>query len=224
MYSEDQWLLMRAWLRNPLGVAAIAPSGLALARAMAAQVPAGTGWTVELGGGTGSITAGLLAGGVASETLVVVERDPMLCHRLRSRFPYVRVLQGDARQLAGLFREHAIAGPVKAVVSGLPLLSIEREVQRAILAGSVEVTAGQGPIVQFTYGPACPVAPTLLRGLGLRATRTAQIWRNLPPASVWRFEASAELAQPVSARIGRELPRMLDGAVGASRSRVGNTR
>ena len=192
LYSADHWLLMRAWLRNPLGVAAIAPSSLALARAMAAHVPSGSGWTVELGGGTGSITAGILAGGVAPKTLVVVERDPMLCRRLRSRFPSVRVLQGDASQLAELLQEHAVDGPVKAVVSGLPLLSIERRVQQAILSGAVAVTAGYGPIVQFTYGLTCPVPPTLLRRLGLSAKRTTQVWRNLPPASVWRFEAAVD--------------------------------
>lgn len=190
MSSADQWLLLRAWLRNPLSVAAIAPSSLALARAMASQVPTGPGWTVELGGGTGSITAGLLAGGVAPCDLVVVERDPTLCHRLRSRFPEVRVLLGDASQLEALLREHGIAGPVRALVSGLPLLSMEREVQRTILSAAA-ATAGGGPIVQFTYGLTCPVPLPLLRRLGLRATRTARIWRNLPPASVWRFETVA---------------------------------
>ena len=54
---------------------------------MAARVDtARTGLVVELGGGTGVITAALLARGVAPERLVVVEQSPALAAHLRQRF------------------------------------------------------------------------------------------------------------------------------------------
>ena len=191
----DRWLLAGAFLRDPLAVSALAPSGTALARAMAAQVPAGTGRVVELGGGTGSITSALLARDAEPGSLLVVERDPALSRRLALRFPEARVLMGDARRLPVLLSAAGVKEPVAAVVSGLPLLSMSREAQADILAGVTRVLAPGAAMVQFTYGLACPVPRLLLARLGLRGQRVRRVWRNLPPAFVWRFERVAEAAR-----------------------------
>ena len=50
------------------------------------------------------------------------------------------------------------------------------------------VLKGHGAMVQFTYGVHCPVPSRTLARLGARALRTARIWRNVPPASIWRIE------------------------------------
>src|SRR5512145_1917528 len=71
-------VFLKAWLKSPLRVGAIAPSGDRLARAMAQVVPRRSALpVVELGGGTGSITAALLRR-IPAERLIVVERDPEL--------------------------------------------------------------------------------------------------------------------------------------------------
>jgi phospholipid N-methyltransferase len=44
-----------------------------------------------------------------------------------------------------------------------------------------------GSFVQFTYGPAVPVADEVMRRLGLRARRHGFTLWNLPPASVYVF-------------------------------------
>jgi phosphatidylethanolamine/phosphatidyl-N-methylethanolamine N-methyltransferase len=159
-----------------------------LASAMAGEVPPGPGIVLELGGGTGSITAGLLFSGIPPSQLVVVERDPLLARRLRQRFPACVVLCGDACRLPELLAEHAILGPVKAVVSSLPLLSMDAVARSRLMRGVRKVVGGRGPMVQYTYGPGCPVPQRTLRHGGVHARRTALIWRNLPPASVWRFD------------------------------------
>jgi phosphatidylethanolamine/phosphatidyl-N-methylethanolamine N-methyltransferase len=177
-----------AWLRAPRHVGALIPSGIRLASAMAREVPDGEGLVVELGGGTGSITAGLLCAGIRPGELVVVERDPLLARCLRRRFPDCTVLCGDACRLPQLLAGHGIAGPVKAVVSSLPLLAMS-PVNRARLMRSVcKLLGPRGAMVQYTYGIRCPVpARNLVRG-NVRAQRMARIWRNVPPASVWRFQ------------------------------------
>ncbi len=65
-------------------------------------------------------------------------------------------------------------------------------VQRArLMRGVARVLRPGGTMVQYTYGIKCPVPPqTLARG-NVQARRTARVWRNLPPASVWRFEPHA---------------------------------
>lgn len=184
----DGGMLWAAWLRAPRHVGAVAPSGERLAFAMAREVPEGPGLVVELGGGTGSITAGLLSSGIAPAQLVVVERDAALARRLRKRFPGCAVLCGDACRLPELLAVHGIHGPVKAVVSSLPLLAMEPAMRARLMRGVRRVLAGGGPMVQYTYGPGCPVPTRTVRSSRLLARRTALIWRNFPPASVWRFD------------------------------------
>lgn len=167
---------------------ALLPSGAHLAGAMAREVPPGDGWVIELGGGTGSITAGLLAAGVDPTRLVVVERDPRLAGCLRTRFPDCVVVCGDARRLPQLLGELGIDGPVKAVVSSLPLLSMAPASRARVMQAVSRVLNGSGTMVQFTYGVHCPVPDRTLERVGARALRTARIWRNLPPASIWRIE------------------------------------
>ena len=185
----DAGMLCAAWLRAPHRIGAVVPSGLPLAAAMAREVPRGSGLVVELGGGTGSITAGLLHAGVPVRELIILERDPRLAQRLQSRFSGCRVLCGDARRLSQLLSSHGIGEPVKAVVSSLPLLIMPPGVCTELIGGVGELVADRGPMVQYTYGFGCPLpARTLTRGK-VRASRVTRVWRNLPPASVWRFDS-----------------------------------
>ncbi len=187
----DNGMLWIAWLRAPRHVGAVAPSGIRLAAAMAAQVPAGDGLVIELGGGTGSITAGLLHAGIPGEQLVIVERDPLLARRLRSRFPGCRVLCGDACRLPELLDGNGIRGPFKAVVSSLPLLAMAPVDRARVMRGARRLLAGGGTMIQYTYGIGCPVPARTLARSNVRAQRIARVWRNLPPASVWRFDSGA---------------------------------
>lgn len=186
---------LRRWLQNPRAVGAVVPSSRSLASAMAAEIDlAAPGAVVELGGGTGSITAALLAAGVPPGDLAVVERDPAFAKMLSARFPTVKVLQGDAAELRHLLRDAGV-GPVKAVISGLPLLSIPERICLRIIAEAASVLSKDGILVQFTYGPASPVSRRILRRLGLEARRMSWVVENFPPASVWRYRAATQRAE-----------------------------
>lgn len=176
-----------AWLRNPAQTGALWPSGLSLARAMARQVDLHqAGPVVELGAGTGAITAALLARGLAPERLVLIEKDPALWHLLRQRFPDVTVLRGDAAGLAGLLSGAGITQP-GTVVSGLPLLSMPRRQRLRVLARIVACLDRDGALVQFTYSPWPPISAALGAALGVAGARAALVAWNLPPAAVWRY-------------------------------------
>lgn len=183
-------LLLRRWLRGPLKIGAVAPSGEALSRAMARAVLARLAEpgavVVELGGGTGSITRALLDEGLPPSRLVSVERDGELVAHLRRHFPGIVVAQGDAARLPELLRSVGVAR-AGAVVSGLPLLSMPAPVVRAIVGGAFAAMGPAGALVQFTYGPVTPVAPSVLEELGLAGTHGRRIWLNVPPAVVWTY-------------------------------------
>lgn len=183
------------WLRRPRRLGAVLPSGRALARAMANCIDRDApGVVVELGGGTGSITKAILKAGIPPQDLIVVEREATLCRILARRYPGVRVLCADARQLNRLLAQAGVTR-VKAVVSGLPLLSLERRDCHRLLHTAFSVLAEDGEFLQFTYGPASPVTPRQRDALGIVGKREEWILSNLPPAAVWRYRrADAERA------------------------------
>lgn len=193
---RNNFSFFRHWLKNPARVGAVLPSGRALAAAMAAEIdPLAPGVVVELGGGTGNITAALLECGVPPRDIVVIEREAALAGMIAKRFPDITVIRGDARQLQALLLHAGVRG-VKAIVSGLPLLSLSRDTERWILNQCFSVLPPDGFLVQFTYGPRAPVERGIAAALKLAAGRTAWVLENFPPAAVWvyrRQAASAEL-------------------------------
>ncbi|MFD2377626.1 class I SAM-dependent methyltransferase [Ottowia pentelensis] len=152
---------------------------------MAALVDlADEGWVVELGGGTGVITAALLAHGVPAARLAVVEQSDRLAAHLRQRFPAIQVLHGDAAELPALLaRLDGADGPVRVrhIVSGLPLLSIPAPARQRILQAGAQVLAPGGRLLQFTYALH---GPSPWQQAGLVCQRRERVLANLPPARV----------------------------------------
>src|SRR5271154_4591259 len=108
---------LKSLVAAPRLTGAVAPSGRALARAMAAPPgPPPHGLIVELGPGTGPVTRSLIESGVTRDRLALVEYDPGFCRLLRQRFAPARIIEGDAYDLPGTLAE--LAGqPIAAVVS-----------------------------------------------------------------------------------------------------------
>src|SRR4051812_27365650 len=116
-------LFLKRWLRRPLSVGAVVPSGRLLAEAMArttlSVIQGREGHIIELGAGTGEVTKALLAIGIPGERLALVERDPELAAFLRRHFRGPQIIEGDAARLTRLLAAHKVE-KVAAVVSSLP--------------------------------------------------------------------------------------------------------
>jgi phosphatidylethanolamine/phosphatidyl-N-methylethanolamine N-methyltransferase len=188
--SAGTALFLKRWLRRPLAMGAVMPSGRLLAAAMAnttkTVLEGRPGHVVELGAGTGEVTKALLAAGIAADRLALVERDPELAIFLRRHFPGPRIIEGDAARLSRLLADHGVAS-VAAVVSSLPLLSLPAGVVAGIVGGVFEALPRGAALVQFTYGPTPPVPRALRERLHLDGAHGKRIWRNVPPAVVWTF-------------------------------------
>lgn len=176
----DRTRFLGRLIRAPRGVGAIAPSSAALARAMAAQIPAGDGAILELGPGTGVVTQAILARGIAPEHITAIEYDAEFAALMKRRCPHVNVVRGDAFDLD---RTIGPATPHAAILSSLPLLNFPNE-RRAALMTQIAARLGPGaPFIQFSYGVKPPVAPPE----GVSVSRAAFILFNLPPARVWVY-------------------------------------
>lgn len=202
-----RWAFFRQWLRNPLGVAAVSPSSPQLARQMIHALPPKSMRLIELGGGTGAITEQLLAHGIAPADLLVLELNEAMHQTLRQRFPDIRLHLANATDVHRLARDSGFldAGPADAVVSGLGLLSMPRPLQREIVSAAFDCLRPDGRFVQFTYGPASPVAREVLDELALSARRASFTWWNVPPATVYVYErlrSTSVHAQPMGRRAG----------------------
>lgn len=183
------WIFFRQWLKNPLGIAALSPSGRQLTRQMIAELPNDAERVIELGGGTGVFTRALLERGIAASNLMVLELNEALHQHLSAQFTDMEVVCGDARELESIVADRGFgkAGPVDAVISGLGLLSMTRRTQEEILRAVFAVLKPSGRLIQFTYGPKSPVPRELLDELGLSVRRGGFAWWNVPPASVYVY-------------------------------------
>lgn len=185
--ASRNWVFFRQWLRAPLTTASVVPSSPRLGRAMALALPEGVGRVVELGAGTGSITRELLRRRVRPESLFVVELNPEMHRDLQRSFPQSTVVCGDARELPQLlaaadgFRD----GKVDAVVSSLGFLTMPPSLVEEIVSAAFTCLPANGVLVQFTYGPKCPIPAATMKRLALTAKRVDFTLMNLPPASVY---------------------------------------
>lgn len=183
-------LFLRAWAAAPLEVAAVSPSGAALARLMTVDIGPEHGPILELGPGTGTFTRALIDRGIAPADLTLVEINAEFAGYLAAGFPGVRIIRADASRIVSkLLFPHTRAG---AAISGLGLLSMPPGVVLRILSSVFACLRPGAGLHQFTYGPVCPVPATILDRLGLEARRIGGTWRNLPPASVYRITKKAD--------------------------------
>lgn len=176
----DIRLFARALRSGPQAVGAACPSSKHLADYMATQaVSSAKGYVVELGAGTGVVTASLLAHGIAPERLIVIEKSAILAEHLKARFPQVTVLEGDAAHLSSLLGRRA--SRVSAVVSSLPLKSLPKSTVDQIGEALDTVLPRGATFIQFTYSLRCRAVDWAQE---LTCLHSRTIWRNLPPARV----------------------------------------
>ncbi|MBV1707278.1 MAG: methyltransferase domain-containing protein [Hyphomicrobiales bacterium] len=184
----DQARFFKSWFENPGRAGAISPSGPFLARTMAGCFDiAGEGPILELGPGTGPVTAALIERGIAESRLVMVEYDPTFCTLLRERYPEAKVIQGDAYDLMKTLEGH-MPVPAVAIVSSLPLLLRPPHDRQRVLEHSFRLGRPDAPYVQFSYGLKSPLPRSGLAGdIAYNSRRLPPVLLNVPPAHVWVF-------------------------------------
>jgi len=183
---NDAVRFLKSFVERPRLTGDVAPSGRALARAMAAAAgPLGHGLVVELGPGTGPVTKALIERGIDRRRLVLVEYDRRFCRTLQAAFAPAAVIEGDAYDLPRALS--AIAGPpIRAIVSSLPLLNQPPKRRVKLIDDAFALMGPEGVFVQFTYGRVSPIPAPACAGRYLTHC-SPPVWRNLPPARVFTY-------------------------------------
>lgn len=187
-HFRDELRFVRGLIDRPRTTGAILPSSARMATRMASVINVGSGLPVlELGPGTGVITRAILKTGIEPARVWSVEYSQEFVRHLRKAHPDINVVRGDAFALSATLGPKAPA-QFDCVISGIPLLNFPMHARVSMLIDLLERIPVGRPVVQFSYGPKSPIAPTPDH---YTIERFAIILRNIPPAQVWIYRKIA---------------------------------
>lgn len=184
---------LQAFIKNPLKVGSIAPSSPELALKMLEGIsPDENNVVIELGVGTGAITKHLQEIVPDEKSYLGIEVDGNLVKSLRTKFPDLKIVRGNARDLEKIHQKTNL-GKVSYIISCLPFVSIPNEIGEEIL-GEIDKFMQKGCIFRtFQYAPSyyMPSAIKLREFMRKRygkSKKSKLIVNNLPPAFTltWR--------------------------------------
>lgn len=181
---DEEIRFFKSWIDKPKAMGAVLPTSNVTARRMASLInPACQDPVLELGPGTGVITKAILARGVTPAKLYSVEYTEAFIPQLKSDFPAVNILHGNAFELDEVLPDLGEA-KFDTIVSAIPLLNFPVEQRVGLLNELFDRLNPGRPIIQISYGPVSPIPPDW---------QTYSVepfdWmvRNIPPARLWVF-------------------------------------
>lgn len=206
--ASDLRIFWREFRQTYRTTGAIAPSGWALARALARFVNAPAGASqprriLEVGPGTGAVTCALIDALGANDRLDLVELNDRFVARLRQR------IDGDARFQPAAARmrlfhksveDLSSEAPYDVIVSGLPLNNFAVDDVRRLLGVMLDRLAPGGVLSFFEYvwirnlkalasgrnerARLKAIGKTIGELLDQQEIERDLVWRNVPPAWV----------------------------------------
>jgi phosphatidylethanolamine/phosphatidyl-N-methylethanolamine N-methyltransferase len=182
---------LKAFLRKPMRVGAPCPSSPALARAMLQECDVrNASVVVELGPGTGAFTR-LILERIGRQTLfLALELDQTCVARLRGELAGVTVYHDSAERIPHYLGRHQ-REQAEVIISGLPWTNMRPQVQDRILDAVLQCLSPKGVFTTFAYAHSywLPTAVRFRKRLKRHfgSVKTSRlVWRNLPPAYVYR--------------------------------------
>lgn len=188
---RDHLTFLGRFLSRPVRTGAIAPSSHWLARRMVADMGlAEARAVVELGPGSGSFT-GAIQGAIGPRTwFMAVEVDPFFAQQLAKRFPEVDVVNDTAERLPDLLKERGFRD-ADSILCGIPWAGFSQDLQQRLMQSVWESLRPGGQFATFAYIHASRFPPGrrfrhLLESCFSTVHQTPIVWRNVPPAFVYR--------------------------------------
>lgn len=178
---------IKAFLKNPAKVGAIAPSSPELAAEMLQGIePDDDNIVLELGVGTGAITKYLQEIIPSRRAYLGIELDDNLVRSLKTKFDDLNIVCGSAADAYQIHKDSGL-GKVRYVVCCLPFVSLPKEVSESVLI-EIEKFMDEGcefRIFQYAHGYYLPPAIKLrefLRNRYGKSKRSPLVLKNVPPA------------------------------------------
>ncbi|OYD08134.1 class I SAM-dependent methyltransferase [Paludifilum halophilum] len=173
-------LFLLKFARSPRTIGSITPSSSFLASKMLQPIHwPSTRTIVELGAGTGPVTALIHRNKTKDCRAFIFEKDPELRRQLMIDYPHM-VHASDAEHLSSELKSHGV-NQVDGVISSLPFASLPKPVRKRILDEVQSILKPGGPFIAFQY------SLQLKRQLAQRFPQVDLhfVPLNLPPAFVY---------------------------------------
>jgi phosphatidylethanolamine/phosphatidyl-N-methylethanolamine N-methyltransferase len=191
MPPREALRFLNRFLSSPLTVGAFVPSSTRLAEMMIDWID----WSsvhnvVEYGAGTGVFTHAIARRMLPGTRVLAVELDPLLAEVAARRVPDACVCIDSVANIETICRAKGI-GTVDSIISGLPWAIFGRKQQVEMLGATKRLLRSGGYFATFAY-PQGLLAPAgrrfgrLLLSEFTSVQRTRLVWRNFPPAFVYR--------------------------------------
>jgi phospholipid N-methyltransferase len=188
---RDRAKFLAAFVRRPLDTGSITPSSARLAEAMIEDMGIAEADTVvEMGPGTGVFTKVIEKHLKPEARFLTFEINPDMAAELTRRFPRVHVVNDSVENM----HHHLSAAgrpEVCAAISGLPWAAFSPERQEKLLDAAVKTLRPGGRFATFAYSHAAWLPPgrrfrELLDSRFKHVETSKVVWRNAPPAFVYR--------------------------------------
>jgi len=157
---------------------------------------------VELGSGTGVFTERILQKLSNGTVFFVLEINPRFVEKTRKRCPNVLIYNDCASNIKSYLKKHGFE-KCDCIISGLPFGMFGDDQQRGLLGAISEALSPDGEFLTFSYVGAklLPAARRFKRNLKKAFSNVSQlpvVWRNIPPAIVYRCLSPAKVDQTVA--------------------------
>ncbi|MCP4202540.1 MAG: methyltransferase [bacterium] len=178
---------LRAFLKDPKGIAALTPTSAASVGRIASKAPSAEArLIVEFGPGSGVLTSALLDRLPPGARLLAIEANAEFAARLTARLrdPRLIVVHDSAVRVREILAELGL-GPTDCVLSGIPFFWLSPESAHRIVANTEAALAPGGAFVtyQMFYLPRRRLRAHLERCF--RSVRSELDLRNLPPQRIY---------------------------------------
>ena len=187
----ETYTFLKEFAKHPTKVGAVAPSSAGLVRAMVDWID----WNsvtnvVEFGPGTGVFTEAIVQRLDDRAKFVAIERSAEMVRIAQRRCPTATIVEESVTNLAAICEAHGIE-EIDAVICGLPWASLPVSIQAEIMEVMLARLKRGGQFATFAYwqGVVLPAGRRFskrLRSSFADVHRSHTVWKNLPPAFVYR--------------------------------------
>ena len=187
IFSKNEILIwLKNWIRYPLVLGAVLPTQRFASKIMASEISNNISTVVELGAGTGQITKSILYKELDQEKLFLVEINKEFSEILRKKYPNANIFTEDAISFLDKF-EIRFKRKIDIIVSGIPLVSLDKNTREKICELSVKNLSEKGMFFQITYFIRCSFPNNIIKKFGLSKKLQGFTPLNIPPAFIWKI-------------------------------------
>ncbi len=183
--------LFKHFVKKPGEIGAVCPSSTYLAKTITSEIEIEKALNVvEIGPGTGVFTEKIIPNLHKNANFFVIELNKELHLLFEKTFPEIKSYNNCASELANIMKDQKIDS-IDVVISGLPWASFPKKLQNEVLHTIFDSLAPGGVFTTFAYLQGFLMKgahsfKALLKETFDEVETSKTVWRNFPPAFVYR--------------------------------------